>query len=115
MPFTKGTPKPINSGRQKGKQTRLSKEVASRLESMGCDPVAGMVRLAMDEDMEPGIRARMFSELIQYIYPKLRATDHRFVDADGNDRAIQLGDVDKMVADFDAADIKLVADFDAAK
>lgn len=69
--------------------------MASRVEALGCDPVQGMVSLAMDVGIEPGIRARMYSELIQYIYPKLRATDHRFVDADGNDRG--MAELDRLV------------------
>jgi len=46
-----------------------------RLEALGCDPIEGMARLAMDETVELSIRAQMFKELAQYIAPKRKALD----------------------------------------
>lgn len=76
MPFTKGQPRPNGAGRKKGSPTKLSKEVASRLEALGCDPIEGMARVANDNTVEVAIRVRCYAELAQYVYPKRRATEH---------------------------------------
>lgn len=67
-------------GRVKGTPNRRTQEVAERLEELGCDPVAGMARLAMDESNAPELRGRMYSELAQYTCPKRRAVEHSATD-----------------------------------
>jgi len=62
-------------GRAKGTPNRRTLEVALRLENIGCDPIEGMVKLAMDTNCSPELRGKMFSELAQYLYPKRRATE----------------------------------------
>ena len=57
---------------------------------MHCDPLQGMAKLAEDPDTPIEIRARMFAELAQYIYPKKKAVEQRLVDGDGNDRDIRV-------------------------
>lgn len=76
MPFAKGTPKPANSGRKKGSICKLSADVRSRLEALGCDPIEGMALISLDEKAPVEIRARMNAELAQYCYPKRRAIEH---------------------------------------
>ena len=63
-------------GRQKGTPNRRTADVAERLEAMGCDPIEGMAKLAMDEAIEPALRGRLFGELAQYIYPKRKALEY---------------------------------------
>jgi hypothetical protein len=46
-----------------------------RLEALGCDPIEGMARIAMDETIDLSIRAQMFKELAQYVAPKRKALD----------------------------------------
>ncbi len=36
--------------------------VIDRLEALGCDPIEGMARIAMDEKVEMSIRAQMYKE-----------------------------------------------------
>lgn len=103
MPFARGTPKPPGSGRKKGSRTRISIEIAARLESLGCDPIEGMAIIAMDKLYPPELRGRMFAELAQYVHPKLRATDHRLVDAEGNDRSL-LSEFDRLVESAETAE-----------
>lgn len=84
MPFQPGQPRPAGAGRKKGAiakvthsgRTRLSAEVSLKLQELGCDPIEGMARLATDEKQEVGIRARMYAELAQYVWPKRRAIEH---------------------------------------
>jgi len=70
-------------GRQKGTPNRATMEVQSRLEQLGCDPIEGMARLAMDTSNSPELRGRLLSELIQYVAPKRRAIE---VNADQGER-----------------------------
>jgi hypothetical protein len=49
--------------------------VAERLEAIGCDPIEGMARIAMDIKTPIDIRAKLYSELAQYIAPKRKAIE----------------------------------------
>jgi len=62
-------------GRQRGTPNRRTAEVAARLEELGCDPVEGMARIALDVSNPPELRGRMFAELAQYVAAKRRAID----------------------------------------
>ena len=75
MPFTTGHPKLANSGRRKGTPNRLTGDIAARLEALGCDPIEGMARLAMDEENTPELRGRMYAELSSYLYPKRKSVE----------------------------------------
>ena len=68
--------KVAGSGRKAGTPNRRSQEVQELLESMDCDPITGMARIAMDETIDMQIRARMFTELAQYVAPKRKAIEH---------------------------------------
>jgi hypothetical protein len=50
--------------------------VAERLATLDCDPIEGMVRLAMDESQDPTLRGRMYAELACYEHPKRKAVEH---------------------------------------
>ena len=62
-------------GRQKGTPNRKTQEVAEKLQALGCDPIEGMARLAMDPTVDVAIRAQMLKELAQYLYPKRKALE----------------------------------------
>ena len=62
-------------GRKSGIPNKRTLEVALRLENIGCDPIEGMAKLAMDTNCSPELRGKMYSELAQYLYPKRRATE----------------------------------------
>lgn len=64
------TPRPKTGGRKKGTPNKRTFLVVERLEAMGCDPIEGMARIAMDEAAPLEIRARMYAELAQYVHPK---------------------------------------------
>lgn len=102
MPRPKGLPK--TGGRKKGITAKLSKEVASRLNEMGCDPVGGLADLGMSADIDPSVRRAAYAELMKYIYPRLSAIDHRLVDAEGRDRSV-LSEFDRLVAAAEAAQL----------
>jgi len=60
-------------GRKLGTPNRRTTEVVDRLLSLGCDPIEGMARIAMDPLSSPELRARMYVELAQYVAPKRKA------------------------------------------
>lgn len=62
-------------GRSAGTPNRNTLEVETRLAALGCDPIEGMARLAMDENNAPELRGRMYAELGGYCYPKRRAIE----------------------------------------
>ena len=63
-------------GRQKGTPNRRTFDVMEKLAALGCDPVEGMARIAMDETNPADLRGRMFAELAAYVAPKRKAVDH---------------------------------------
>jgi len=62
-------------GRSKGTPNKRTQEAMQKLEELGCDPIEGMARIAMDESNSIELRAKMFSELAPYIFPKRKAMD----------------------------------------
>ena len=62
-------------GRKAGTPNRRTAEVATRLEELGCDPIQGMARIAMDDASPLELRGRMYAELAQYVAPKRKALD----------------------------------------
>jgi len=63
-------------GRVAGTPNKRTAEVMGRLEALGCDPIEGMARIAMDESNVPELRGRMFAELAQYVTSKRKAVEH---------------------------------------
>ena len=67
-------------GRTRGTPNRRTQDIQSLLASMGCDPIEGMARIAMDPKHPVEVRARMYAELAGYIAPKRKA-----IQVDGGD------------------------------
>ena len=76
MRFQAGQAKPDHSGRQKGTPNKSTQDVRSKLAALGCDPIEGMARIAMDLEASLELRGRMFSDLAQYVYAKRKAVEH---------------------------------------
>src|SRR5690242_3190536 len=49
--------------------------VDERLRELGCDPIAGMAKLAQDDAVPTMLRARLLSELAHYVAPRAKAAD----------------------------------------
>lgn len=62
-------------GRVAGTPNRRTLEVTERLEALGCDPIEGMARIAMDMAAPLELRGRMYAELAGYVAPKRRAIE----------------------------------------
>lgn len=62
-------------GRKAGTPNRRTVEVQQKLEALGCDPIEGMARMALDQKNPPELRARMYAELAHYVAPKRKALE----------------------------------------
>lgn len=62
-------------GRVKGTPNRMTKDVMEMLQSLGCNPIEGMARIAMDPNNTPELRGKMCAELAQYVYPKRKSLE----------------------------------------
>jgi hypothetical protein len=62
-------------GRQEGTPNKKTQVIAERLEALGCDPIEGMARIAIDESVDISIRAQLYIELARYTYPKCAPED----------------------------------------
>src|SRR3954468_4717558 len=62
-------------GRSAGTPNRRTVEVIEMLDALGCRPIEGMARIAMDEGNPVELRARMYAELAGYVAPKRKAVD----------------------------------------
>ena len=62
-------------GRAIGSPNKRTLEAMQKLDELGCDPIEGMARIAMDESNSIELRAKMLAELAPYIYPKRKTMD----------------------------------------
>lgn len=62
-------------GRSKGTPNKRTQEVIDKLGKLGCDPIEGMARIAMDQSNSIELRARMYSELACYVAPKRKSVE----------------------------------------
>ena len=72
-----GRPKGLvkTGGRKAGTPNRNTQDLIERLATLGCDPIEGLARIAMDPATKPELKFRCFAELAQYVHPKRKATD----------------------------------------
>lgn len=63
-------------GRQKGTPNKVTGEIKDQLATLGFDPITAMVKIAKNGKNPVEVRARMCSELAQYIAPKRKAIEH---------------------------------------
>jgi hypothetical protein len=67
-------------GRKKGTKNKLTTAALERLSELNCDPLEGMAKIAADKKNPIELRARMYAELAQYVYPKRRSMELSGVD-----------------------------------
>ena len=73
MARTKGLPK--TGGRICGTPNKKTALIAEKLAKLGCDPIEGLARIALDSATRVEVKVRCLSELAQYVYPKRKAVD----------------------------------------
>lgn len=63
------------AGRSKGSKNYKTLAIEEMLEDLGCNPIEGMVELAQDVNTETSIRAKLYCELANYLFPKRKAVE----------------------------------------
>jgi hypothetical protein len=66
---------PKTGGRKKGTPNRATLTLKEKLDAMGCDPLLGFAKIAMNEKNDVEIRMQCFSQIAPYVYPKLKPVD----------------------------------------
>ena len=61
---------PKTGGRQRGTPNKVTRSVIEKLEALGCDPIEGLARIAMQPSTSIPDKIRCYLELAQYVYPK---------------------------------------------
>lgn len=62
-------------GRQAGTPNKRTAELTARLAELGLDPLEGLAKIAQDPATEPGLRAKIYSDLMPFVYPKRKAVE----------------------------------------
>ncbi len=87
-------------GRKKGAPNKRTQSVMEKLEALGCDPIEGMAKIAMNKKQKLGVRkdvpielrAQMYKELAQYVAPKRKAAEKATEIETQDPRCVQVGD-----------------------
>ncbi len=74
-------------GRTRGTLNWRTQEAAQILDELGCNPIRGMAEIAMSESHPVELRARMFMELVHYVYPKRKTVDVRVAEPEPREQA----------------------------
>jgi hypothetical protein len=93
-------------GRTAGTPNKRTADVMGRLEALGCDPLEGLARIAADANTDIALRARVFADLLPYLYPKRKALE--LSGPDGAAVEIDLASVRQLLASRVAAAIATV-------
>ena len=71
----KGLGKVPGSGRKKGTKNKRTRELEEKLQAVGCDPLTGLARIALNRKNPPELRFKAFAELMPYRYPKRKSVE----------------------------------------
>lgn len=69
-------------GRTAGTPNKRTADLAERLEALGCDPLKGLARIAADPSTDTALRARIYADLLPYMYSKRKALEVSGPDGD---------------------------------
>ncbi len=93
-------------GRARGTPNSRTQDIQRLLANLGCDPIEGMARIAMDAKNPVEVRARMYAELAGYVAPKRKAIQ---LDGGDSNRVIfNIGIAPRLPPVQDAAESPLV-------
>jgi hypothetical protein len=73
MPFQKGHVK--HGGKRKGSKHKITNDLRALLDEMGCNPIEGLARIAIDPKVKPELRAMCNAQIAKYIHPQLKAIE----------------------------------------
>ena len=82
-------------GRAPGTPNKRTAELVERLAELECDPVEGLVRIAADPNTDAVLRARVYADLLPYLYPRRKA-----MELSGHDNSpIQVSWIERRIVD----------------
>lgn len=97
--FVKGEPRAPGAGRRAGTPNKIQRSIEELLmqeaERLGLEdyhPIKAMLGLAIDPEVPKPVRAKIQSEIIQYIAPKRRSIEHTGPDGGPIEAKINLVD-----------------------
>ena len=79
-------------GRVAGTPNKRTVELIERLDALGCDPLEGLARIAADPGTDDVLRARVYADLLGYVYPKRKAME--LTGEDGGPVTVRLDSAD---------------------
>ena len=94
MPFKPGHKK--FGGKAKGCKNKITQDVVGLLDSLGCNPLEGLARIAENEKHPIEVRTKCLAELAQYLHPKRRAVE--ISGPSGDPIAINVSPVESLVS-----------------
>lgn len=68
-------PRPKTGGRKAGTPNKRTATVEEKLAALGCDPIEGMAKIAMDPATDVAVRVQVLKELAQYVTPKRKSIE----------------------------------------
>lgn len=79
MPVGDGRGRPVGlvktGGRQKGTPNRSTLAAREKLDALGCEPIAGLAKIAEDPNTALAFKLQAYSILMPYAYSRLKVTD----------------------------------------
>jgi hypothetical protein len=66
---------PKTGGRKRGTPNRPTLTLKEKLETINCDPLLELAKIAMNDKNPIDIRVRCLSEIAPYVYPKRKPVD----------------------------------------
>jgi hypothetical protein len=62
-------------GRAPGTPNKRTTELVERLAELDCDPLEGLAAIAADPNTDAALRARVYADLLPYLFPKRKAVE----------------------------------------
>ena len=97
-------------GRSKGTPNKRTQDVIEKLESLDCDPIEGMARIALqaEKDGDKNLAATMYKELAPYVAPKRKAIEQTIKHEEELTMEEQEAQYQQALAQLPAHDVKLI-------
>lgn len=74
MPFQKGRKK--TGGKSKGCKHKINRDIVGLLDSLKCNPIEGLARIATNDKVDISVRVHAYGKLARYVHPELKSVEH---------------------------------------
>lgn len=73
MPFQKGRKK--TGGARKGCKYKITRDIVALLDSLNCNPLEGLARIATNEKVDIAVRVHAYGKIARYVHPELKSIE----------------------------------------